>query len=91
MNDFFSNLGNKNTTILLGFLNGFIIGTMKLGKSSVLLGLLVGILFAVITGLMNGFIDVVLPHELTIKIGMQTLFTVIMLIILIGLVATIRV
>lgn len=85
---FFDNLGNKHTTILIGFLNGFIIGTMKLGKYNVLLGLLVGILFAVFTGLMNGFIEVVLPKELTITVGMQALFTVILIVILVALVST---
>ncbi|QKF94505.1 hypothetical protein QKU48_gp1047 [Fadolivirus algeromassiliense] len=86
--EFFDNLGNKHTTILIGFLNGFIIGTMKLGRFNVLLGLLVGMMFAVFTGLMNGFIDIVLPQELTIKISMQSLFTLILIIILIVLVTS---
>lgn len=86
--EFFDNLGNKHTTILIGFLNGFIIGTMKLGKFNVLLGLLVGIMFAVFTGLMNGFIEVVMPPELTIKISMQSLFTLILIVILIALVVS---
>ena len=71
---FWDNLGNKYTTVLLAFLNGFAVG-LKFGRFSVLIGFLIGMIFAVFTSLLVGFFDTVIPQSITITINMRVLMT----------------
>jgi hypothetical protein len=79
--EFYNNLGNKNTAILIAFLTGFTIGVLKFGGSSAMMGFLIGLVFAVIAGLITGFIHVVLPDTVNVPVRIKPLFTVCLLIL----------
>ena len=78
-NGLLNNLSNGYTSVMIGFLIGYIIGVAKLGRNSVMLGLLVGFLFAVICGLVNSFIETVLPNNVTISVNVKFIFTLLLI------------
>ena len=81
VHEFWLNLGNRNTSMIIGFLTGYVIGISKLSKGSSLVGLVFGLLLSVFVGIISGFIDFVLPEEITVIINLKSMFTMILLVV----------
>jgi len=80
-NGFLQNLSSGYTTMLISFLIGYIIGVTKVGNNSVLLGLLIGIIFAIFSGLTNSFIDTVLPNNVTISVNVKFIYAILLILL----------
>lgn len=80
--DFYESLGNKYTVLLIAFITGFVIGASRIVGSSVLIGLLVGVVFAVAAGLLVAVLDNINTKNITINIDLAPLITIVLLIIL---------
>jgi|688.fasta_scaffold935481_2 hypothetical protein len=81
LNGFIDNLGNKYTSILLSFMIGYVIGVSSLGNRNAWLGILIGVLFAVTAGIINSFLEIVMPHQFMVNLNTKFLFTLILLIV----------
>ena len=79
-NGLIENLSNKYTAILVSFLIGYVVGVSNFKNNSVLLSLLLGIVFAILAGLTNTFIEQVLTPTIMITLKVQLVFTLLLLI-----------
>lgn len=81
ISDFWVNLGSPTTTVIIGFLTGYVIGISKLSNNSALIGLVFGLLMAVLVGMLSSFIGYVLPQQITVSINLRSMFTLVLLIV----------
>ena len=81
ISDFYDNLGNQYTAILIAFLTGFTVGVLKFGGSSTVIGILIGLIFAVAAGFIIGFIHTSMPETATVTFKVKPLFTICLLIL----------
>ena len=81
LTDFWVNLGSMTTTVIIGFLTGYVIGISKLSNGSALVGLVFGLLMAVLVGMVSSFIGYVLPQQITVTINLRSMFTLVLLIV----------
>lgn len=87
LTEFYENLGNKYTVLIVAFLTGFAIGATRLG-SNMLIGLIVGLVFAVTAGLTVMIINKILPISINVPILIAPLVTIFILIIFFIVMAT---
>jgi hypothetical protein len=85
--EFYENLGNKYTVLVVAFLTGFAIGATRLG-SNMLIGLIVGLVFAITAGLAVVIIDKLLPKSINVPLLIAPLVTVCILIVFFIVMAT---
>jgi hypothetical protein len=86
---FWENLGNQYTSALISFLTGFMIGQAGFsGAKSIILGLVVGIMFAVVSMLFSAFLDTVFPQSFTVTVNIKSFFTIMLIIIFFIVVAS---
>ena len=84
LGEFWSNLGNRNTAMIIGFLTGYVIGVSKLSKNNRLIGVVFGLVLAITVGLINSFIDFLFPEEINFTISVKSVFKVIFTLVLLG-------
>lgn len=89
LSDFWVNLGNQNTTIIIGFLTGYVIGISKLSNNSSMVGIVFGLLFAVFVGMISSFIGFVLPAEITVTLNLKSMFTIVLLVVFFVMVSSV--
>ena len=87
---FLDNLSNTYTTVLIAFLLGYMVGLTKLSDNRTLYSILIGIMFAVIAGIIISFIEIVMPQNITIVISTKLLFTIMLIIAFVALIPSIN-
>lgn len=81
LKEFYLSLGNKYTVLLIAFLTGFVLGATRFPKASLIIGLLIGIIFAVAAGLIWAFLNKMYPKNINVSLDLAPLITVVLLII----------
>lgn len=87
---FLDNLSNTYTTVLIAFLLGYMVGLTKLSDSKTFYSILIGIMFAVIAGIIISFIEIVMPQNITIVISTKLLFTIMLIIAFVSLIPSLN-
>jgi hypothetical protein len=81
---FMSNLGNTYTAALIAAITGFVIGqSIFSGRTRIVVGLIVAVIFTVLSLLITSFIDRVYPDNFTLSVNVKFFYTIVLLIILI--------
>jgi predicted PurR-regulated permease PerM len=86
--EFYESLGNRYTVLLIAFITGFAIGVNKFVGSSLLMGLLIGVIFAVAAGLIWAFLNKMYPKNINVSLNLAPLVTIVLLILFFFVVAT---
>ncbi len=74
---FYENLGNKDTTMLVGFLTGFIIGI----NYTPFIAVIVGIVFAIIALILWSILEMFYPNNISLQVNLKPLITIAILIL----------
>ena len=80
---FMSNLGNTYTAALIAAITGFVIGqSLFTGRTRIFVGLVIAVMFTVLSLLITNFIDRVYPDNFTLSVNVKFFYTLLLLLIL---------